>query len=130
LCGCAPVLSCLSSVGPTCPRVSPNILLAKTTSNHFPCIVQIGKKIPKANIFRFENYWIQHLGFFEVVQQAWAINVRATNRSSVIALKFKNIRRALKGWSKNISILNSSIQNYNEVLQVIEKLEEMRLLVP
>jgi hypothetical protein len=30
--------------------------LAKITSDHLPCKVQIGTNIPKANIFRFENY--------------------------------------------------------------------------
>jgi hypothetical protein len=30
--------------------------LAKTISDHLPCKIQIGINIPKANIFRFENY--------------------------------------------------------------------------
>jgi endonuclease/exonuclease/phosphatase family metal-dependent hydrolase len=30
--------------------------LAKITSDHVPCKVQIGTSIPKANIFRFENF--------------------------------------------------------------------------
>jgi hypothetical protein len=34
--------------------------LAKTTSNHVPCVVQIGTSIPKVNIFIFENYWVNH----------------------------------------------------------------------
>jgi endonuclease/exonuclease/phosphatase family metal-dependent hydrolase len=32
------------------------IPLAKTTSDHLPCKIQIGTNIPKANIFRFENF--------------------------------------------------------------------------
>jgi hypothetical protein len=34
--------------------------LARTTSDHLPCKIQIGADIPKANIFRFENYWFNH----------------------------------------------------------------------
>jgi endonuclease/exonuclease/phosphatase family metal-dependent hydrolase len=34
--------------------------LAKTASDHVPCVVQIGTSIPKVNIFRFENYWVNH----------------------------------------------------------------------
>jgi len=30
--------------------------LAKITSDHLPCQITIGTKIPKANVFRFENY--------------------------------------------------------------------------
>lgn len=45
----------------------PNTLLkflARSTLDHTPCVVQIGTDIPKANIFRFENFWIEHEGFF------------------------------------------------------------------
>jgi endonuclease/exonuclease/phosphatase family metal-dependent hydrolase len=31
--------------------------LVKPTSDHLPCVVSIGTKIPRAKIFRFENYW-------------------------------------------------------------------------
>lgn len=34
--------------------------LARIISDHLPCKVQIGTAIPKANIFRFENYWLSH----------------------------------------------------------------------
>jgi hypothetical protein len=39
----------------------PNTLMlamARTISNHTPCQVQIGISIPKAKLFRFENYWV------------------------------------------------------------------------
>jgi endonuclease/exonuclease/phosphatase family metal-dependent hydrolase len=37
----------------------PNTLmlsLAKTTSDHVPCMIQIGTSIPTTKVFRFENY--------------------------------------------------------------------------
>jgi exonuclease III len=40
------------------------------TSDHVPCVVTIGSKIPIANISRFENYWLQHNRFKEIVQNA------------------------------------------------------------
>ena len=109
----------------------PNTLLlplAKPTSDHLPCVAQIGTKIPKAIVFRFENFWIQHPGFFEVVQNAWNLEVRATTSLGIIVAKFKNLRRVLKRWSKGISNLNALIQNCNEVLAVLDKLEELRPL--
>jgi hypothetical protein len=44
----------------------PNTLvlpLAKIGSDHVPCVVNIDTNIPKANFFRFENYWIDLPGF-------------------------------------------------------------------
>jgi hypothetical protein len=46
--------------------------LAKTTSDHLPCKIQIGTNIPKANIFRFENYWLSHPSCFELIKNAWS----------------------------------------------------------
>ena len=34
--------------------------LARITSDHLPYKIQIDTSIPKANIFRFENYWFSH----------------------------------------------------------------------
>jgi hypothetical protein len=34
--------------------------MVKPTSDHTPCVISIGTKIPKARIFRFENFWLQH----------------------------------------------------------------------
>lgn len=76
--------------------------LAKTLSDHTPCYVQIGTCIPKAQIFRLENFWFQHPGFMELVEQSWNSQVRATNSATRIAAKFKVLRKALKTWSKSI----------------------------
>jgi exonuclease III len=44
--------------------------LAKSTSDHTPCVVSISTSIPKAKIFRFENIWLEQPGFMEVVTNA------------------------------------------------------------
>jgi hypothetical protein len=41
------------------------------TSDHVPCLVSISTKIPRKSIFRFENYWVEHANFHNVVQQSW-----------------------------------------------------------
>jgi len=33
--------------------------LVSEVSDHTPCLVQVETKIPKGNIFRFENYWME-----------------------------------------------------------------------
>jgi hypothetical protein len=43
--------------------------LARPTSDHVPCVVSIGTSIPKAKVFRFENYWIKLPGFLDIVKK-------------------------------------------------------------
>ena len=57
----------------------PNTLvhpLAKSTSDHVPCVVNISTTIPKAKVFRFENHWVLQPGFMELVQKVWNWPVR------------------------------------------------------
>jgi endonuclease/exonuclease/phosphatase family metal-dependent hydrolase len=53
--------------------------LAKITSDHLPCKIQIGTSIPKANIFRFENFWFNHPDYYEQICNAWISPTRCTN---------------------------------------------------
>jgi hypothetical protein len=39
------------------------------TSDHWPCIMEISSKIPKTKLFRFENSWLEHENFLQLVQQ-------------------------------------------------------------
>jgi hypothetical protein len=98
--------------------------LAKTTSDHIPCVARIGSSIPKADIFCFENFWMELPGFLEVVSNAWNKEVRTISSVARIVAKLKNDRYDLKKWSKSTSNLNCSITNCNEVILVIDKLEE------
>jgi hypothetical protein len=43
------------------------IPLAKNGPDHVPCVVNIDTNIPKAKIFRFDNYWVDMPGFLECV---------------------------------------------------------------
>jgi endonuclease/exonuclease/phosphatase family metal-dependent hydrolase len=38
--------------------------LSRPISDHMPCVVKIDSKVPKAAVFRFENYWVRRPGFF------------------------------------------------------------------
>jgi hypothetical protein len=100
--------------------------LTKTLSNHTPCSVQIGTSIPKAQVFRFDNFLFSQPSFMEIVQHTWENQVQATNSTTTIAVKFKTLRRVLKRWIKGISNLSKRIQNYNDAILVIDKLVEQR----
>jgi hypothetical protein len=109
----------------------PNTLwlpLSKPTSDHIPCMVQIDTLIPKAEVFRFENFWVEQPDFFEVVQSTWNSEVRATNSVTRLTAKLKLLRRVLKKWSKGVSKINNLILQSNEDLSVLDKLEEQRHL--
>lgn len=75
---------------PTWTTEFPNTLvypLARTGSDHVPCVVSISTTIPKAKVFRFENYWVDMPGFFDCVQQSWSAPTTKLNSTAVITKK-------------------------------------------
>ena len=102
--------------------------LPNPVSDHVPCVISIETSVPKSKIFRFENFWISHPGFFEVVQSTWNKNCFAHNPAAVLSKKFKHLRYALKKWSKNISRLNLCIDNSNWALLELDGIEDLRPL--
>jgi exonuclease III len=72
------------------------IPLAKITSDHVPCKVVIDTKIPKASIFRFENFWPQMNGFHNIVQDSWVQQPSQSDAASALSAKFKRLRYNLK----------------------------------
>jgi hypothetical protein len=84
---------------PNWTSVYPNIVvipLAKPTSDHVPCVVTIDTVIPHANIFRFENYWVEQQGFMECVSATWDLDCWGNNSTSWLSRKLKILRGALK----------------------------------
>src|SRR3954471_2776820 len=74
--------------------------LAKTASDHVPCVVSIGTSIPRANIFRFENFWVEQEGFMDCVKQSWNKPSDKSHISARLVQKFKTLRDILKPGSK------------------------------
>jgi hypothetical protein len=109
----------------------PNTLmmpLARTTSDHTPCVVQIGTSIPKAQIFQFENYWVDQPRFSDVVQMVWSNEIRATNNVTKVIAKVKLLRRVLKRWAKGLSHIKRQIHESNLAISVMDRLEENKPL--
>ena len=102
--------------------------LAKPISDHVPCVIDIGTKIPKAEIFRFENHWLQHSSFKQIVQNGWNIPVGHVDLAKKVNAKLKNTRRALKLWSKSLSSLKKDIDFVNSIIDFLEIIEEGRTL--
>jgi hypothetical protein len=102
--------------------------LVKPTSDHVPCVISIGTKIPRAQVFRFENYWLQHSDFKNIVQNTWNILVGFTDIAKAMNAKLKNLRRAIKLWEKNLTCLKNLIQRVNAVVELLDNLKEFRTL--
>lgn len=103
--------------------------LARPTSDHVPCKVSIETKIPRANVFRFENFWASHSTFLSTVQSSW--NQPTRNGNNIVAVlsgKFKRLRHDLKNWSKNLSNLKLLIENCKKVILYLDTVEEYRNL--
>ena len=108
----------------------PNTLvtsLARPTSDHVPCVISIGSSIPKAKVFRFENYWIKMPGFLDVVQNIWAIHCHG-DTAKCISSKLKLLRKGLKNWSTSISVVNKLVENCNATILKLDEIEEDRVL--
>lgn len=111
----------------------PNTLafpLAKPISDHTPCVIKVGTKIPKSQIVRFENFWLNHHDFKDTVKHIWDQNIQESDSAKRLAAKLKRLRKGLKIWSKNISQLATAIQDTNSVILFFDTIEEFRNLAP
>jgi hypothetical protein len=100
--------------------------LSRDISDHSPCLIHISTDIPKARIFIFENYWLLHDDFMQVMQHGWHIPVVNTDNAKKLTAKFKNLRRVLKAWQLQLSNLASVISNNQMVILFLDILEEFR----
>jgi hypothetical protein len=111
--------------------VFPNILvlsLAKTGSDHVPCVVNIDTNIPKVALFRFDNYWVDLPGFKDCVTKSWSARSHKSYSTTIVADKFKKLRAELKRWHVSLSKLKELIQKCNSVILFPDTLEEQRSL--
>lgn len=100
--------------------------LSRDTSNHVPCLISIKTQVPKAKVLRFENFWMQHNQFEQVLQHAWSVPVTQYDAAKSIVAKLKNIRRIFKEWSKLLPGLAKTIISTKQVISFLDILEESR----
>jgi hypothetical protein len=101
--------------------------IAKITSDHIPYKIVISTSIPRASIFRFENFWAEHENL-EIVQESWLDAPILANSARNISAKFKKLRADLKGWSSNLSNLKLLTKNCNTTISFLDALEDGRTL--
>lgn len=77
----------------------PNTLvraMTMETSDHWPCLIEINTKVPKGNIFRFENHWLNRDDFISLLIQGWSTPYLPQDPAKAINAKCKNLRKQLK----------------------------------
>jgi hypothetical protein len=102
----------------------PGTYVSTLSGIHVPCVVNITTEIPKGNLFRFENYWLHHEQFNQVMMHGWSIPTYHLDKARILGAKFKNLRRVLRHWHKQISNLASTIAHSKELILLIDKFEE------
>lgn len=65
--------------------------LPKSISDHAPCVVSIATSTPKSPLFRFENFWVDVPGFYDVVQHFWGSDSSSSNPAVSLNHKLKNL---------------------------------------
>lgn len=102
--------------------------LSKPVSNHIRYTIHIGSNIPRSHSFIFENFWVELLGFFDIVALHWNNSSFFANATKNLSSRLKQVRSGLRKWSKNVSKLSKLIYNCNWVLMLIDGLEDQRAL--
>jgi endonuclease/exonuclease/phosphatase family metal-dependent hydrolase len=91
----SPLLECLDwfFTSTSWTLVYPNTFvtpLVMETSDHVPCLIIVSTSIPKQYLFHFENYWLHHNDFYNVVQQARIGPYLSNDAAKNLTAKFKS----------------------------------------
>jgi hypothetical protein len=100
--------------------------LSREVSDHSSCLISVTTYIPKVKIFMFENYWMLHEDFMQVLNHGWSIPVQLTNKAKKLGAKFKNLRRVLRLWHQQLSNLMAILRNIKVLSFFLDTLEEYR----
>ena len=90
--------------------------MSRPTSDHVPCVVHIDTFIPKVNLFRFENFWVDQPGLFECVKLVWDKPTKSFSSAAILVEKLKLLRFELKKWRKSLAKLKLLIRRFDVVI--------------
>jgi hypothetical protein len=81
--------------------------LPRNPSDHVPILWESGIDQSKNRYrFKFENWWLQHSGFGEVVQNVWSKKTKGKSAIDRWQEKVRMFRRKARGWSANVEAEN------------------------
>jgi hypothetical protein len=103
---------------------------SSSTSDHCPLLLAPLITPQVKPRFRFETFWVDMLGFFETVQEAWSKETPQTlNHLFTLHVKLSRTAKALRSWSRSLmSHCKLSMTICREVIEQLEKTQEQRVL--
>jgi hypothetical protein len=104
------------------------IPLSQPISDHIPYVVQVSSQVPRSQNIRFENFWTNFDGFTDTVDLHWHSTPFYGNSTKTISVKFKQLRRGLKAWSKGLSHHSKNIHNCTWVIAFMDGIEDAQPL--
>ena len=77
-------------------------LLPCPLSDHFPLLLEVGSMCRGKSPFRFENMWLQDVGFVDRVAAWWSSSSFTGLPSLILARKLKALKEDLKQWNYQV----------------------------
>ena len=102
--------------------------LPRPTSDHTPLLLSLSTSLPKAGLFRFENYWLQYQNFLPSVITGWRQAPACADAAGQLAACIKSTRAAAKVWSRCTRAPIHLIHNCQFLIQLFDYFEETRQL--
>jgi hypothetical protein len=102
---------------------------AHDTSDHVPLVASISTSIPRGLIFRYEQSWSLHSVFRSSITYVWHATSRSDATARVVA-RLKWCRLACKAWTGRTSPFAQHEKDYRVLINLLDGLEEFRLLSP
>lgn len=100
--------------------------LVRDNSDHTPCMITASTSTPRPQVFRFENYWLNHEDFLPVLSHGWKLPTQQMDSAKSHSAKFKNLRRVFRAWKANLPNLAAAIRGTKETIQLLDIMEEVR----
>ncbi|GKC98109.1 RNA-directed DNA polymerase, eukaryota [Tanacetum coccineum] len=103
------------------------VALDRKLSDHCPIVLKYIDVDFGPRPFRSLDMWLNELDIEQVVAEAWAKPVRVNRQDCIVRGKFKNVKMALKRWSKaRLGAMDNQIEVYREEAMRWELEEEAR----
>jgi DNA-directed RNA polymerase sigma subunit (sigma70/sigma32) len=75
-------------------------------------------------IFIFENFWLLHEDFMQVMEFGWGIPNNEQDKAKRVGAKFKALRKVLRQWQSQILNLGKTIENSKTIISFLDILEK------
>ncbi|CAM0870529.1 unnamed protein product [Alopecurus aequalis] len=103
--------------------------LSRDSSDHVALIASISTAIPRSSVFRFKRSWSLHPAFRASISRAWGSAFR-TDATGRIVARLRRCRISCKLWTKRSRPAIQREQDARILINIIDLLEEHRVLSP